>query len=349
MKKTNMYIVEDIVGYTISVCEVAQRGLARTPSQRTVADQVPDTSMRLIQKLIGLLQLEADLFFGPKYDRTPLRVGLFARFLPDWYRASTLPSPLLLRQPLSIVIEAAAIAPDLLHAIIVMAYYVEVTRVMLGLSLYVKRCFANKQPPKPHSDPPFDPHTANGLEVFAGFRPIIQSVLRNAGSPVDTDQILATLNDETLSRLLYHHTLPFLRRATIVYRAVAGTYPVNLPEQPATSEYNRLLALMAIPRPKGTLSNMSSTETPIVARWLTQWAMQGRIVPVIEFPGIYELYRLPRLWETLVLRYADQRCDSCGTKPTYPALCLYCGKFLCMGGDCCADGEQGECNSHMRQ
>ena len=106
---------------------------------------------------------------------------------------------------------------------------------------------------------------------------------------------------------------------------------------------------MGIPRPKETLQNPHSTETPIIARWLTQWAMQGRIVPPLEYPGTYELCRLPRLYEDLVLLYTDHRCDKCGTQPTFPALCLNCGKFLCLGGDCCADGEQGECNLHMRE
>jgi len=349
-KKTHMYLPDDVVGYTVAVCEVAQRGLQLTQGL-TVAEQVPEMSTRLIERLIGMLQLELDLFFGPKYDRTALRVGIFARFLPDWYRASTLPSPLLLRQPLGIVIEAAAIAPDLLQAVIVMAYYAELTRCMLGLSIFAKRCLAARTAAQPRSRPIKEILASDAHSVFSGFRSIMQSVLRNGGPFTDTDGVLALLSDEMLSKLLYAHTLPFLRRCAIVYHAVAGGYPVTNTDLIVSDgcEYNRLLSLMGIPRPKETLQNPHSIETPIVARWLTQWAMQGRIVPPLEYPGTYELCRLPKLWEDVVLRYSEQRCDNCGTKPTFPALCLYCGKFLCLGGDCCADGEQGECNLHMRE
>ncbi|OCF37903.1 ubiquitin-protein ligase [Kwoniella heveanensis BCC8398] len=358
-KKTHMYLPDDMVGYTVSMAEVAHRGLGTAASGSkegvmSVAEQVNEMSMKLIKKLIGLLQLELDLYFGPSFDRTALRVGIFARFLPDWYRSSTLPSPLLLRRPLGMVIEAAAIAPDLLQSVIVMAYYAELTRVMLGLSLFVKKCLTPRTPASRRSTPPADSTLADGLTIFTGFKPIMLSILRNAGPYTDSDGILSLLTDEMLAKLLYSHTLPFLRRAAIVYYAVSGTYPNTSPAAlaaitPATSEYSRLLTLMGIPRPKETLRDPSATETPIVARWLTQWAMQGRVIPSLEFPGTYELLRLPRRWEDIVLVHANRKCGKCGTKPTYPAVCMFCGTMVCLGGDCCSEGEQGECNIHMRE
>jgi E3 ubiquitin-protein ligase UBR1 len=349
-KKTNMYVPDDVVSYTVSACEVAQRGI---PSLgQTVAEQVPDVSMKLIKKLIGMLQLELDIYFGPNYDRTALRVGMFARFLPDWYRASTLPSPLLLRQPLVLVIEAAAIAPDLLQSVIVMSFYAELTRTMLGLSMWVRRCLGGRQVAQPRTSPPADAYLADALSLFKGFRPIMQTLLRNNAGPfTDTDGVLSLVSDEMLAKLLYSHTLPFLRRAAIVFYAMAGAYPVSDPDAIVDEgcEYRRLLSLLGITPPSEALSNPQSTETPIVSRWLTQWALQGRIVPPLEYPGTYELVRLPEKWEDLMIRYTDQKCDQCGTKPTYPALCLYCGQFVCLAGDCCSEGELGECNIHMRE
>ncbi|WVQ99973.1 hypothetical protein IAU59_007116 [Kwoniella sp. CBS 9459] len=358
-KKTHMYLPDDMVGYTVSMAEVAHRGLAPSASGSkdgvmSVAEQVNEMSMKLIKKLIGLLQLELDLYFGPAFDRTALRVGIFARFLPDWYRSSTLPSPLLLRRPLGMVIEAAAIAPDLLQSVIVMAYYAELTRVMLGLSLFVKKCLSPKTPASTRSTPPADPTLADGLTLFTGFKPIMLSILRNAGPYTDSDGVLSLLTDEMLAKLLYSHTLPFLRRAAIIYYAVSGTYPNTSPSAlgtltPTTSEYSRLLTILGIPKPKETLRDPSATETPIVARWLTQWAMQGRVIPTLEYPGTYELLRLPRKWEDIVLLYANQKCARCGTKPMYPAICMFCGTMVCLAGDCCSEGEQGECNIHMRE
>lgn len=348
-KKTHMYLADDMVGYTVSVCEIMHRGQA-TPGL-TVAEQIPETGLKLIKHLIGTLQLELDLFFGTKMDRTPLRVGLFARFLPDWYRSATLPSPLLFRLPLGMVVEAAAIAPDLLHAITVMSYYAELTRTMLGLSVYIRRCLHTRTQPQPRTQPPKDESLADALSVFANFRPLMVSVLRNAGPFIDIDGVLALVTDDMLAKILYSFTLPFLRRAAIVYYAVNGSYPVTNENFIVSegSEYNRLLSLMGIPRPRETLANPHSTETPIVARWLTQWAMQGRILPPLEYPGTYELMRLPTAYEVAAIKYAGRRCDTCGTKPSFPALCLFCGKLVCLAGDCCSEGEQGECNLHMRE
>jgi E3 ubiquitin-protein ligase UBR1 len=348
-KKTHMYLADDLVGYTVSVCEITHRGMA-TPGA-TVAEQVPETGLKLIRHLIGTLQLELDLFFGTKMDRTPLRVGLFARFLPDWYRSATLPSPLLFRMPLGMVVEAAAIAPDLLHAVIVMSFYAELTRTMLGLSVYIRRSLSSRHQPQRRTSPPDDARLSDALSVFANFRPLMVSVLRNAGPFIDIESVLALVTDEMLAKILYSFTLPFLRRAAIVFYAVNNEYPVTNPEHIETTgcEYNRLLSLLAIPRPRETLANPHSTETPIVARWLTQWAMQGRILPPLEYPGTYELVRLPEAYEVAALRFAGRRCDVCGIRPSYPAMCLFCGKLVCLAGDCCSEGEQGECNLHMRE
>lgn len=348
-KKTHMYLADDLVGYTVSVCEITHRGIA-TPGL-TVAEQIPETGLKLIKHLIGTLQLELDLFFGTKTDRTPLRVGLFARFLPDWYRSATLPSPLLFRLPLGMVVEAAAIAPDLLQAVIVMSYYAELTRTMLGLSVYIRRSLHARPQPQRRTQPPKDESLSDALSVFSNFRPLMISVLRNAGPFIDIDGVLALVTDDMLAKILYSFTLPFLRRAAIVYYAVNGAYPVTNEEYIVTegSEYNRLLSLLGIPRPRDTLANPNSTETPIVARWLTQWAMQGRILPPLEYPGTYELMRLPTAYEVAAIKYAGRRCDTCGMQPSYPALCLFCGKLVCLAGDCCSEGEQGECNLHMRE
>ena len=350
-KKSSMYLPDDVVAYTVSIIEITQRGIARPAGALSVAEQIPDMSRKLIKKLIGVLQLELDLFFGPSYDRTALRVGIFARFLPDWYRASTLPSPLLLRNPLGMVIETAALAPDLLHSVIVMAYYATLVRVMLGLSIYARRVLLPKTQPMGRIPPVDEPEKEDALAVFSDFRTIMHAVLRSTGPFNDSEAVLSLMTDEMLAKLLYAHTLPFLRRAAIIYHAVNGTYP----EPKATEtmhqacEYNRLMALLSISHPRETLSKQNSTEAPIVSRWLTQWSMQGRYVPPLEFPGTYELYRLPQCWERLILLYTDMRCEKCNTKPSFPALCLFCGAFVCIGGDCCAEGEQGECNLHMRE
>ncbi|BEI86836.1 hypothetical protein CcaverHIS002_0701820 [Cutaneotrichosporon cavernicola] len=259
-KKTHMYLADDLVGYTVSVCEITHRGMA-TPGA-TVAEQIPETGLKLIKHLIGTLQLELDLFFGTKTDRTPLRVGLFARFLPDWYRSATLPSPLLFRLPLGMVVEAAAIAPDLLQAVIVMSYYAELTRTMLGLSVFIRRSLSGRSAPQPRTEPPLDASREDALSVFGNYRQSMITVLRNAGPFVDIEAVL------------------------------------------------------------GLISGRNGGQAA--------WAMQGRILPPLEYPGTYELMRLPEAYEVAAIRYAGERCDVCGIRPSYPALCLFCGR-MCGG------------------
>ncbi|EIW67293.1 hypothetical protein TREMEDRAFT_33731 [Tremella mesenterica DSM 1558] len=309
-RKSHMYVPEDIVSYTVACVEVTQRGYPLRGDMKSVAEQVPETTTKLIKHLIGMLQLELDVFFGMKYDR-------------------------------------ASLPPDLLHSVILMSYYAELTRVMLGVSVHVRRCLGRStSTPIPS---PTDPNLEDALEIFADFRPIMYAVLRNAGPFPDTELVLTHLSDEWLSKLLYSYTISFLRRCSIIFYSVSGTYPsLQLIETKGKSEYRQLLELLVIPSPKETLANPRSTESPIVARWINQWALQGRTVPPLEYPGKYELFKLPRLLEEMVMRYFEMRCTNCGIKPTWPAVCLFCGTFLCLGGDCCSEGEQGECNIHMR-
>jgi E3 ubiquitin-protein ligase UBR1 len=355
-KKAHMYIPNDIVNYTISAVEVSYRGLAMPLGALSVAEQVSESTTRLISRLIGSLQLELDLFFGKKYDRTALRVGIFARLLPDWYRASTLPTPLVCRNPLTLVIETAAIAPDLLHSVIHMGFFAEITRLMLGACMWIKRCLGGRARPSARSSPPADPHLAQALAAWRGIKPIILSSLRqNAGPFTEAEPTLALISDDELAKIMYSHTLPYLRRCAIIFYACTGRYPApdaldGMPNGVSgTCEYTRLLKLLALPNPIEVLSAPTSTEGPMVGRWLSQWTGQGRMIPSLEYPGVYELARLPRKWEDVVIKYTDTRCDVCGTVPANPALCLLCGRFVCMAGDCCADGEQGECNAHMRE
>jgi E3 ubiquitin-protein ligase UBR1 len=297
-----------------------------------------------------------DLFFGKRYDRTALRVGIFARLLPDWYRASTLPTPLVCRNPLTLVIETAAIAPDLLHSVIHMGFFAEITRLMLGSCMWIKRCMGGKARPSARSSPPADPHLAQALAVWRGVKQIILSALRqNAGPFTEAEPTLALVSDDEMAKIMYSHTLPYLRRCAIIFYACTGRYPAPdaLEDAPGgvdgMCEYVRLLKLLALPNPVEALNAPNSTEGPMVGRWLSQWVVQGRMIPNLEYPGVYELARLPRRWEDVVIKYTETRCDVCGLVPANPALCMICGKYVCMAGDCCAEGEQGECNAHMRE
>jgi E3 ubiquitin-protein ligase UBR1 len=351
--KKAWYVPEDVVGYTISVLEIAQRGLARAPGQATVAEQLLDSSRRVVKKMFDEMKLELDGVYGKPYQ-AGLRVAIFARFLPDWYRASSLPTSLLLRDPLSIVIECAAIAPDVLHPVIIMAYYAELARALICVSILVRK-HLNLWKEWDIATDPFEydvgPFAEQAKARFANFAETAIGMFRNATPYNDVEYVLKSIPDALLSKLLYMYTLPFVRRATIIFYSVHGCYPVQQPEAIITEgcEYDRLGSLLALPDPRITLADKANgIEGPMVLRWLSQWAAGGRQTTPLEFPGTYELKFLPKYLDEMILRYGEDDCMRCARAPALPGLCLFCGELVCISGDCCAVEELGECNTHMQ-
>jgi E3 ubiquitin-protein ligase UBR1 len=352
--KKPFYVPEDAVGYTIAVLEIAQRGLARAPGQATVAEQLLDSSRKVIKKLFEELKLELDGVYGKPYNQAGLRVAIFARFLPDWFRASSLPTSLLLRDPLSIVIECAAIAPDVLHAVIIMAYYAELSRALIAASIILRK-HLHTWKEWPIAADPFEydagPYAEQARARFANFSETAIGMFRNATPYNDVEHVLKIVPDALLSKMLYMYTLPFVRRAAIIFYSVHGCYPVSKPEDIITEgcEYDRLGSLLALPDPRVTLADKATgIEGTMVLRWLSQWAAGGRQMAATEVPEIYELKFLPKHLDQLILRYGDDECMKCARAPSFPGLCLFCGELICIGGDCCADEELGECNLHMQ-
>jgi E3 ubiquitin-protein ligase UBR1 len=351
-----MYLPEDLVGYTVSVLEIQQRGIARGPGQQTVVDQVPETARKLVKKLIEEMRLELDGCFGIQDTRPALRVCLFARFLPDWYRASALAMPLLARDPLSMVIECAAIAPDLLHPVIIMSYYAEVCRALLAIASILRRCVSSWHlQDAPESKNPFtfyhDPHGESAKTIFGDFTGTAAKLLRDAAPYNDINLVLSSAPPPLLAKLLYMYTLPFLRRAAIVFYTIHGSYPMQDTSAHLDDgcEYSRLASRMHIPSLKSVLEERTSPEAQMVSRWLTHWSVAGRHVPQIDVAEPYELLSLPTTHSDMIVYQHLKKCLVCRRVPANPALCLLCGTLVCLAGDCCAEAEQGECNIHMRQ
>jgi len=58
------------------------------------------------------------------------------------------------------------------------------------------------------------------------------------------------------------------------------------------------------------------------------------------------LANLPSVFQELLLRSINDKCDECGKVPKFPAVCLVCGVFFCYGTDCCAKDDVRECSRH---
>ncbi len=348
---SGMYLPEALVAYTIGMVEITNRGQGHA-KDATSKSGLSDTTHRLLRGLIAILGAYMDLSPGPLKDAPCRRVSIFARFLPDWFRNNRLTSPLLLRDPLTIVVETAALCPDILQPVMVLAYHAELTRTMLAMSFWAKKCLPDvAKGVKPLDIPSMDETSADAHSIFQNFRSIALSMFRN--SPQlhhEAASILSVLSDAQISRLLYAFTLPFLRRCAIIKHVVGSSigFPVvqHKPIDSKVSEYTRLLGTLGIPAPRTTLSDSTSSTSIMISTWLQPWSTSQPVLPPLEFPGIYELYRLPRSLEDILKNVLGRRCRKCDREPVGPAICYLCGEFLCLGTDCCAEGEMGELNLH---
>jgi hypothetical protein len=67
---------------------------------------------------------------------------------------------------------------------------------------------------------------------------------------------------------------------------------------------------------------------------------------VLDLPTPLYLVPLPARLDRLFDESLQRICQKCGTVPSDPALCLFCGTFVCCQSFCCSEDEEGECNLH---
>ncbi|TFK47973.1 hypothetical protein OE88DRAFT_1704965 [Heliocybe sulcata] len=345
-----MYLAEELVGYTIASLEIAQRGTGSTGN--TVADSLTDAQIRCIGGLLRCLGKLSALQFKGRADegRDAVRQAIIKRLLPEWSRSSLTPfsSPLLLRDPFTLLVETAVVAPDMLRHVLVLTYYACLARTVIGL-VY----FCSKTRNINASVGTYSSHE----DIFGDVRIFFMSVARH--SPVfEHSATLAfqTFGESRLEKLLYTFTLPFLRRAAILCRAVLpSAFPSPTSEGEDPSEYRRLLAMLGIP-PLSDLPNQDTLQN-CLSGWCahyghSQVASQFNFGVALEYPAIYRIAQLPLILDNL---FGDHEkvmtCPKCKTVPFDAAICLICGTPVCMQSHCCwdIDTKRGECNMHTRE
>ncbi|TDL22308.1 hypothetical protein BD410DRAFT_256866 [Rickenella mellea] len=346
-----IYLPEDLVGYTIGCLEVALRGTGSPGS--LVVDQVSETQMRMLRGLVSNLTNLAALHFKSRPDegRGAIRQAIIKRLLPEWSRTSltSLAFPLLLRDPLTILVETAAVAPDMLRHVLVLLYHVCLARTVIGLVYVLNKARATHTVPasrRSYSD------------IFGNIRMFCMSVVRH--SPVfehTADIVFEAFGEARVEKLLYTFSLPFLRRAAILCRAILpSAFPTTVFNDPDLSEYSRLLRFLGIP-PLSELPNHDTLQTAL-SGWCAHYghshaASQLNCGVALDYPSTYRIARLPFVLDSL---FAEEEkamvCQRCKTVPVDAAICLICGTVCCMQSHCCKDSEprdRGECNMHMRE
>lgn len=401
-----MYIPEEVIAYTIDVMEIAQRGttptvkepMANSVSAPNVSDGMPEQAMELILAFVTCLRDIAKLE-EPNYQAI-FRHGLLMRLLPHWGGHDTVRSPLVLRDPMTVLVEAAAVIPGNLPQVTILMFYVQLIQVVFGVaqpSLWPQTGPGGSARGMPGLRSNLHNHSTPGGEgntlfvksdneaiaqVFDDVRGTVANIIGLVGYARGNITLgVDNLDDASLAKMICTYCLPFLRRATLLQRAM-GVLP--LPERKSEdyhdqSEFVRLMKLLNIPFPREALSASATRQTALaglVEGWIKhaypQLASIFRPLPIqpsplsvssksglhhhphhptlqLEHPHIYELIKLPVNLTTLLMQCQVMKCKRCGNAPPEPAICLECGEILCFQSFCCqgASDGHGECNRHL--
>jgi E3 ubiquitin-protein ligase UBR1 len=110
-----MYLPEDLVEYTISAIDVVVRG---TDASGGIVTSLSDKQSRMVRGLFASLTRLAALELAGRPDggRESAKQAIIKRPLPEWGRTSltSFSYTLLLRDPFTVLIETAAVAPEML-------------------------------------------------------------------------------------------------------------------------------------------------------------------------------------------------------------------------------------------
>ncbi|EPQ32173.1 uncharacterized protein PFL1_00370 [Pseudozyma flocculosa PF-1] len=285
-----MYMPEELVAYTIAMLEVGQRGVSPSTSanevsvpleQQTVADSMSESTLSLLQSLVHCLRSLALMYHAGAEGPSVIRRGLLKRLLPHWGGDESVRSPLLLRDPLTILVETAVATPQSLQQCTALMYYVCLIQTVFGLaqpSIWPQaygasgvgqggRAFVGLKTASVSSD-----DIAEARRIFPDIRWTVANIIGFVGYARGNITLgFDNLDDDTLAKMVCSYTLPFLRRAAILHRVVGLTTkasaedasPFVQPAEGSPGEYRRLLALLKIPPPSVALPVKSEKQTPI--------------------------------------------------------------------------------------
>ena len=340
-------ISHELIAYTISAIEIALRG---RPTGTLNADSVPGSTAKLIRSLLSALDRLVILSTG-----TPRGVE-FARLAILWVMFGQRTSShnhqhFLNRDPFTVLVEAAAVAPNEFYQFATLTFYAHIIRT--SYKLYQDNCYENVSMPSNCVDSMALADFCNSLQEERWTR-------MGANVTLSMRQ-----RSRTAAERAYAHSLPFLRRAAILHNAIFTRFQPPLSEE---SEFTRLLSLLRIPGPRdivgrrhGKSPHRTTSLSSIIETWDSTWLRPSHdyLKPIIhdkiflEHPVIYELLGLPKNIDVLIESTIGRKCLKCRQVPSSPAICLLCGDVVCQQSLCCMDHESGEesnygeCNTHM--
>ncbi len=353
LRGRGLYLPQDLVAYTINAAEVAQRG-SGTSEASLIENTNDSTVIRIIRGLVAYLAKRSEFSFlaRPDKGRQAIRHGILTRLLPSAMRDrnAMMMQPLMLRDPFVVLVETAAVAPEILPHVVVLTYFLCMARTAVGLVDLLSQLQSGGTVPR--ISPSCPELFGESVAIF------VQSVCRH--SPVleqMAEAVLSHFGEGLFERLLYAHTLPFLRSASLLLGAVLPTRTMTKPD-PSLPEYHRILRLLNIPPLSDISADSNEGLRSALATWCEHFGMHFSSQPrhcaiILDWPGVHHMALLPRILDAVFTNDAQALvCQRCETTPTDPAICLFCGIVCCHQSHCCLDVDdrkQGECNMHMRE
>ncbi len=276
-----LYIPQDVIAHTLSMIEISQRGQA--PPSGNAADVtggVSESMLNLVASLLHCLRISAMVQYGGGATdggtkaAELIRQGLLKRLLPHWAGDEAVRSPLLLRDPLGILVEAAVVAPEALDQVTTLMYYVTLVQLVFGLaqpSMWPqgpgsaagsRAAFASSS----SIGDQLDLDIATARQVFPDVRWTTANIVGLVGYARGNITLgVDHLDDDILAKLLCSHSLPFLRRAALLRSTVHGPLPQATSQDAKAPEYLRLMDQLKIPLPSVALPARAEKQTHLAS------------------------------------------------------------------------------------
>ena len=361
-----MYLPGELVAYTISSMEVSKRlnGNLNT----NISDNLNESQVLMIESMLGIMENLASRH--PTHDDKGCSIiakGIFQRILPEFGREDNVRQPLLLRDPLCLLIEIAAVSPESLSPMINLSFYAQLVRIVISL-IQMSRTDGVADAPMLRPPQEIEKVPKEVENIFGNVKGMISYMLQSFTALYnDGERMLKILPTSHILKLIYSYLLPFLRRVSILHKVVKDGSKIytNSDKQRQyvnenDCEFIRLMNELEILKPIDCL-NLSNEGQTTIERMVEGWCSHfGHHVQELrprdyllklDYPDIYKLAKLPKKLSTLIDDVLVRVCPNCNQVPPDPALCLLCGSTLCHQSFCCFDqmSRVGECNTHMKK
>jgi E3 ubiquitin-protein ligase UBR1 len=353
------YLNDELISYTVASIEIAHRGSGQPGID--LVQSLPPATLRLLR---GLLHTSRKLALNGTPGGLTAAKLCVASAIVSRDNVETTQTPFLLRDPLAVLCDAAAVAPEEYRQFVAFTFYAHLMRVFVALpSLLAPVNVTHLTRSRVSLDLE---GTGELIELAQLTRSAWGEAQPNKLEPWSV--VAGKLGDLALGKLLYSYSLPFLRRATIL-AAAAGVPLAPAPTEHYTSELYRLLEGLCIPQPRDVLrpwTGTGSADVQVLHSLMESWHyraakfcalrptgdLSSRLATQTEHPAIYELVGLPKRLDKLIGETLDRKCRRCQQSPSEPAICLLCGELVCFQSYCCMDQEEeealyGESNMHM--